>query len=262
MEPVYTPVIGTVLAMFRAMGWDLRFTGTEHVPADGGGVIATNHVGYLDFTFVGAAVRQQQKRLLRFLAKQEIFDNPYAGPLMRGMKHIPVDRGGAARDSLDAAADALRRGELIGMFPEATISRSFVPLPGKTGAARMALDTGTPLVPGAVWGSQRIWTKGRPRDFRRGVTITVDFAPPIDTSPDRDPQDVTEELMTSIHELVDRAQRRYPHEPQGDDDRWWLPAHLGGTAPTPEEAKARAEAEAAARRARRAAREGRQPPSA
>lgn len=255
MEPVYTPIIGTALAMFRSMGWDLRFRGTEHVPASGGGVIATNHVGYLDFTFVGAGVRQQDKRLLRFLAKQEIFDNRWAGPLMRGMKHIPVDRVGAAAQSLRAAEEALQRGELIGMFPEATISRSFVPLPGKTGAARMAMATGTPLVPGAVWGSQRIWTKGRPRDLRRNVVITVDFGPPVDTSPDRDPQDVTADLMAAIAGLVDRAQRDYPERPDGEADAWWLPAHLGGTAPTPEEAREMAQREAAERRARRAARD-------
>lgn len=253
MDPVYRPVIGAVLTMFRAMGWDLRFTGTEHIPTTGGGVVATNHVGYLDFTFVGAGVRTVDKRLLRFLAKQEVFDHRVSGPLMRGMKHIPVDRGGKAVESLHAAEDALRRGELIGMFPESTISRSFVPLPGKTGAARMAIDTGTPLIPGAVWGSQRIWTKGRPRSFTRGVVITVDYGPPIPTE-GRSAEDVTADLMDAIGTMVDKAQRNYPVEPVGDDDRWWVPAHLGGTAPTPQEAAEIAEREAAERRARRDAR--------
>ncbi|MFT5223910.1 MAG: 1-acyl-sn-glycerol-3-phosphate acyltransferase [Glaciecola sp.] len=254
MEPVYTPVIGSVLAGFRAMSWDLRFTGVEHIPATGGGVIATNHVGYLDFTFVGAAARQQNKRLLRFLAKQEIFDHRLGGPLMRGMKHIAVDRAGHAADSLRHAEQALRDGELIGMFPESTINLSFVPLKGKTGAARMALDTGTPLIPGAVWGSQRLWTKDRPRDLRRNVVITVDFGPPIDTSPGRDPGEVTAELMVAIESLVDRAQRNYPTKPEGGE-RWWLPAHLGGTAPTLQEAQEMAAKAAAERRARHEAKQ-------
>ncbi len=255
MEPVYTPVIRAALTLFRSMGWDIRTSGIEHIPATGGGVVATNHVGYLDFTFVGFGVREQDKRLLRFLAKKEVFDHRIAGPLMRGMKHIPVDRGGQAARSVTEAEDALRRGELIGMFPESTISRSFVPLPGKTGAARMALDTGTPLIPGAVWGSQRIMTKGRPRNFQRGIVITVDFGPPIDTSPGRSAEDVTADLMTAIGDLVDKAQRNYPDRPASDEDRWWLPAHLGGTAPTPTEAAELAAREAAARRARREARE-------
>lgn len=251
MEAVYTPVIRTVLAGFRAMSWDLRFTGLEHIPLTGGGVVATNHVGYLDFTFVGAGIRERNKRLLRFLAKKEVFDHKLSGPLMRGMRHIPVDRAGHAVDSLHAAEQALRDGELIGMFPESTISRSFVPLPGKTGAARMAIDTGTPLIPGAVWGSQRIWTKGRQRNLERKIVVTVDFGPPIDTSAGRDPEKVTLELMAAIGALVDKAQREYPQQPEEGAPRWWLPAHLGGTAPTPEQAAKIAADEAEAKRARR-----------
>ncbi len=253
MELVYTPVIGACLTMFRAMSWDVRVTGSEHIPATGPAVVATNHVGYMDFIFVGAAVREQQRRRLRFLAKKEIFDHPVAGPMMRSMRHVPVDRGGAAAESLAEAARLLEEGELVGMFPEATISRSFVPLPGKTGAARMAMDAGAPLVPGAVWGSQRILTKGRPRNLERGVVITIDFGPPVEYDPDEDAADVTDRLMNAIGGLVSRAQERYPQRPAGADDRWWLPAHLGGTAPTPEEALAKAKAEAARRRERRRA---------
>lgn len=254
MEPVYTPVIGTVLAVFRAMGWQLRTSGLDHVPLTGPVVVATNHVSHLDFTFIGAAVRRRGKRRLRFLAKKEIFDHPIAGPMMRSMRHIPVDRGGAASAALDEAKERLVQGELIGMFPESTISTSFVPLPGKSGAARMAMETGAPLVPGAVWGSQRLLTKGK-RDLRRNVVVTVSFGPPVSYEPDEDPQVVTDRLMDAIGDLVDRAQRDYPQAPAGEDDRWWLPAHLGGTAPTPEQARERALEEAEARRLRRTARE-------
>jgi 1-acyl-sn-glycerol-3-phosphate acyltransferase len=250
MEPVYTPVIGTALTLFRAMGWDIRVTGAEHIPTTGPGVVATNHIGYLDFTFAGYGVRQRG-RLLRFLAKKEVFDHPVAGPLMRGMKHIPVDRMGRGGDAYVAAVDALRRGELIGMFPEATISRSFVPMAGKSGAARMAMAAGAPLIPGAVWGSQRLMTKGRKPELRRRVVVTVDFGPPVPYEVGDDPTDVTKRLMTAIEGLVDTAARRYPQAPRGDDDRWWLPAHLGGTAPTVEEGEKMAVAEASQRAARR-----------
>nr|MDP9405615.1 1-acyl-sn-glycerol-3-phosphate acyltransferase [Actinomycetota bacterium] len=231
MEPVYSPVVGAVVAAYKLMGWQVRVTGAEHIPAVGAGVVATNHVGYLDFTFVGYGTRARGRKL-RFLAKQEIFDKPVVGALMRGMRHIPVDRFGSAQDALIHAVDALRSGELIGMFPEATISRSFVPIAGKSGAARMALDAGVPLIPGAVWGSQRLLTKGRPRHLQRNVVVTVDFGSPIPYVVGDDPAEVTKRLMTAIEALVDHAQRDYPQQPSGPADRWWLPAHLGGTAPT------------------------------
>lgn len=255
MEPVYRSVIGLLLGVFKVQDWDVRVTGLEHLPTTGGAVIATNHIGYLDFTFVGYGVLQAPgRRLTRFAAKRETFDHKVSGPLMRAMKHIPVDRGGAAAASIDHAVGLLRAGELVGMFPESTISRSFVPLPGKTGTVRMAQEAGVPIVPGAVWGSQRLFTKGRPRDLgHRHVVITVDFGPPLLPDPDRDPVELTEELMGRIGGLVDVAQRRYPQAPAPDEQPWWVPAHLGGTAPTPEDAQRLAREEADARRARRSA---------
>ncbi|MGH2730569.1 MAG: lysophospholipid acyltransferase family protein [Actinomycetota bacterium] len=229
------------------MNWRVVTTGSHHIPTSGPAVIATNHVGYLDFVFVGYAARER-KRLVRFMAKQEVFGHPIAGPLMRGMRHIPADRYGQTGLAIERSIDAVRAGEIVGMFPEGTISRSFVPAEGKTGAARIAMEAGAPLTPGVVWGSQRILTKGRPKNLERGVTITVDLGAPIDYSRDEDPHDVTDRLMKTISEGVALAERRYPEEPHGLDDRWWLPAHLGGNAPTVEESRRLAEAERAARR--------------
>ena len=250
MEPVYRPVIGFALGLMKVMRWQVRATGAEHLPLTGPAVIATNHVGYLDFVFVGAAARER-KRLVRFLAKAEVFDHKIAGPLMRGMKHIPVDRFGRASQAIDDAVAALTRGEIIGMFPEATISRSFVPAAGKTGAARMAMGAGAPLIPGAIWGSQRILTKGRPKNFERNILIDVALDEPVAYEPNEDPEKVSLRLMERIEELVDRQQRNYPHRPAGPEDAWWVPAHLGGTAPTVEESLALNAREAAERRARR-----------
>lgn len=252
MEPVYAAVNACVLGLHSAMGWRRTVVGAEHVPAVGGAVVATNHIGYLDFTFVGYGVRERG-RLLRFLAKQEIFDAPVAGQLMRGMKHIPVDRYGRAQDSYVAALTALRRGDMIGMFPEGTISKSFVPGRGKTGAARLAMAAGVPLIPGAVWGSQRLLTKGRPRNFQRGVPISISFGPAIAYRPDDSPGAVTDRLMQAVAEQVAHLAATYPDSPPDPDSAWWLPAHLGGTAPTVEEARTEADRASRERRARRRA---------
>ena len=238
-ELVYRPVITFARGFFRAL--DLRFTveGEEHIPHHGGAVITTNHVGYLDFAFIGYGARRRGKRLVRFLAKKEVFDHKISGPLMRGMRHIAVDRSAGA-GSYAEAVHALRRGELVGMFPEATISQSFCLKDFKTGAARMAIDAGVPLVPGIVWGSQRVWTKGRKRKLARNhVPISVLFGTPMHPAPGDDPVAVTAALKAAMDELLDRAQTSYPDKPAGPDDAWWLPAHLGGTAPTLDEAQAR-----------------------
>lgn len=252
MELVYPPVIAFARTAFAAMGWRVEVSGAEHIPASGPAVITTNHIGYLDFAFIGYGARER-KRLVRFMAKQEVFDHPVSGPLMRGMHHLPVDRFGGAVAVIDTAVDALHRNEAIGLFPEGTISRSFVPAAAKTGAARIAMRAEAPLIPSAVWGSQRILTKGRRPNWQRNVPITVMFGAPVDYDANDDPADVTAALMKRITALVDTAAQRYTQDPAGPDDRWWLPAHLGGAAPSVEEAEAMATRERDERRARRRA---------
>lgn len=237
MEPVYTPIVGTAVGLFKAMGWKVTVTGAEHVPRTGPAVLASNHIGYLDFIVVGYGARDAG-RLVRFAAKKEVFDHPVAGPLMRGMKHLPVDRDGDVNAVMEEAHRRLGLGQVVGMFPEGTISRSFMPAEGKTGTARMAIKAGAPLIPTAVWGDHRIMTKAVKKNLQRGVDISVAFGPPIAYQPDEDPREVTKRLMAAITELVVELQDGYRQQPAGPDDRWWLPARLGGTAPTPEEAQA------------------------
>src|SRR5258707_7167975 len=171
-ELVYPPVIAFAKSMFRLLGMKITVDGAEHVPATGGAVIACNHVSYLDFIFCGLGA-QPSRRLVRFMAKDSIFRHRIGGPLMRGMHHIPVDRD-AGMASYKAALVARKAGEVVGVFPEATISQSFTVKGLKSGAARLAGSTGTPLVPMVLWGTQRFWTKGHPRDLtKRGVPITI-----------------------------------------------------------------------------------------
>jgi 1-acyl-sn-glycerol-3-phosphate acyltransferase len=155
---------------------------------------------------------------------------------MRAMHHIPVNRA-AGQASYQAALGALRTGEVVGVFPEATISTSFVPKNFKGGSVRLAAEAGVPLVPMAVWGTQRLWTKGRPRTLtKRHLPVTLLVGEPLWPEPGDDGVEATAELRARITALVDRAQREYPDKPADTEDTWWLPAHLGGTAPTPEAA--------------------------
>ncbi|WP_116049027.1 lysophospholipid acyltransferase family protein [Amycolatopsis palatopharyngis] len=234
-ELVYPPVVLAAKTMFRVLDNKLRVEGIEHIPATGGAVIACNHVSYLDFIFCGLGA-QPAKRLVRFMAKQEIFANRIAGPLMRGMHHIPVDRA-AGKASYDEAVRRLRAGEVVGVFPEATISRSFTVKGLKSGAVRMAAEAGVPVVPMALWGTQRLWTKGRPRTLtKRHVPISILTGEPLYPGSDEDPEVLTKDLRVRMSALLDTVQAEYPEQPAGDEERWWLPAHLGGTAPTPEAA--------------------------
>ncbi|MGZ3142928.1 lysophospholipid acyltransferase family protein [Lentzea chajnantorensis] len=225
---VYPPVIAAAKLMFRVL--DLRITvkGAHHVPREGGAVLASNHVSYLDFIFGGYGALQSG-RLTRFMAKHEIFANKIAGPLMRGMHHIPVDRS-AGQASYQQALSALRGGEVVGIFPEATISQSFTVKDIKSGANRLAHEAGVPLVPVALWGTQRLWTKGRKKDLtQRHVPVTILIGEPFEASPGDSGDELLRERM---QDLLDTAQADYPNEPGA----WWVPRHLGGTAPTPEEA--------------------------
>jgi 1-acyl-sn-glycerol-3-phosphate acyltransferase len=233
---VYPPVIAAAKVMFRVLDLRIRLDGTQHIPLTGGAVLASNHVSYLDFIFCGFAA-QPSKRLVRFMAKQEIFANRVAGPLMRGMHHIPVDRD-FGLSSYRAALTSLKAGEVVGVFPEATISRSFTVKETKSGAARLAAAAEVPLIPVALWGGQRLWTKGRPRTLtRRHVPISIIVGEPMRPGRRDDHQEVGAELRARISALVERAQREYPDSPAGPDDGWWQPAYLGGSAPAPEVAR-------------------------
>src|SRR3982750_1738272 len=116
MELVYPPVIGFAKTMFRVLDLRIEIDGTDHIPTEGGAVLASNHVSYLDFIFCGLAA-QPTKRLVRFMAKKAVFDHRISGPLMRGMRHIPVDRG-AGTGGVPHAGTAVKNGEVVGFFPE------------------------------------------------------------------------------------------------------------------------------------------------
>lgn len=228
-ELVYPPVIGVAKTLWRYLGLKLTVTGQENIPDEGGAIVAINHVGYLDFALAGTAMLSS-KRYVRFMAKKEIFDNKIAGPLMRGMHHISVDRS-AGSSSFVAAMRALRAGEFIGIFPEGTISTSFEIKEIKSGAVRLAMGAGVPIIPMIVWGSQRIWTKGLPRNLkRRKVPISIAIGKPIWFTKEDNVEESEVALRSTMISMLHEVQESYP---DGHTGQWWAPLRLGGTAPAP-----------------------------
>jgi 1-acyl-sn-glycerol-3-phosphate acyltransferase len=242
----YHTIIGLGRTWFKVMDFRWQITGTHHIPHEGGAVLAINHVSYVDFLMAGYGALPSG-RLTRFMAKKEVFDHRITGPIMRNCKHISVDRG-SGQASYDEAVSYLRRGEVVGVFPEATISRSFLIKELKTGAVRMAEDADVPLVPLILWGTQRLLTKDHPRDLSRHKTISVRVGEPIYPR-GASVTEKTAQLRTEMSQMLDDAIKSYPPEEQ-PPGCWWLPESYGGSAPSPEEA-ARLDREELARRAER-----------
>ena len=240
-ELLYPAVISAARASFVALGLKFTITGTPNIPRTGGAVMAINHTGYMDFTFAGLGAHPA-RRLVRFMAKDGIFKHPVAGPLMRGMKHIPVDRD-AGSASYNAAVACLRAGEIVGVFPEATMSPSLELLPFKQGAARMAIDAEVPILPVILWGSQRVLAYHHRKPLRqRKLPITIMIGEPLKLAADEGVAAATRRLRTVMNDMLLTAQETYPDAPRGPADSWWLPTRMGGTAPTPEEGQAMANA--------------------
>ncbi len=256
MEPWYGSVAVAARTLWRYEGLKITIAGAENLPVHGGAVIAINHTGYFDFLFAALpAYRMKPRRWVRFMAKKETFDHRATGPIMRGCHHIPVDRGNGAA-SFEAAVDYLKAGELVGVYPEATISRSFELKEFKSGAARMAIEAQVPIIPHIVWGAQRIWTKDHPKRLgRTKVPISVTIGEPI--PPTLPVEDLRALLQTRMQHLLEQAQDAYPQHPAG---AFWVPQRLGGSAPTPAEALQLDAAEAARKAEERAAGQ-KQPPS-
>ncbi|SEH57425.1 1-acyl-sn-glycerol-3-phosphate acyltransferases [Mycolicibacterium rutilum] len=250
MEPVFYSLEVLVKAAVRVNGIRITYRGLENIPAEGGAVIAINHTSYVDWLPAALAVHYRQRRL-RFMIKEEMQEVKVINFLISRTGTIPVDRRAGA-GAYAVAVQRLQAGELVGVYPEATISRSFELKDFKTGAARMAAEAGVPIVPLIVWGTQRIWTKDHPRRLGRSkIPVTVDVGAPLQAADTM--AETLQRLRTAMTELLHKAQLEYPH-PEG---AFWVPRRLGGSAPTPDEAKQLDEAELAERARRRAEREAR-----
>jgi 1-acyl-sn-glycerol-3-phosphate acyltransferase len=174
-------VLRPVVMALTKREWD----GVEHLPIEGGCVLAVNHVSECDPVPFGHFV-YDNGRLPRFLGKAEVFAVPMVGRILRSAGQIPVYRKSSdAARAFSAAVDAVRHGEAVVVYPEGTISRDpgLWPMVGKTGAARIALTTGRPVIPCAQWGPQDILAPyaRRPRLLPR-KTMRITAGPPVDLS--------------------------------------------------------------------------------
>ncbi len=211
------------LARPELMPWiDLRVEGIDHIPADGGALLAPNHRSYLD-PLVVAYAGARRNRPVRFLAKKEITDAPVIGSLTKALGAIRVDRGSGSTAPMIEAARALRAGEIVAVFPQGTIPRGhafFEPqLRGRYGAARLANDTGMPVIPVGVWGTERAWPRNSRMPYLLNLadppTVTVTIGEPYHPG-STDPEQATAELMDRIVELLPPEARRRC-QPSGAD---------------------------------------------
>jgi 1-acyl-sn-glycerol-3-phosphate acyltransferase len=222
----------------RTLGVETRWSGAEHLPTSGPVLLAATHVGYPDFLFVGRTALAR-RRHLRFLCRHDVWHVPGVRTAMDRMRHVPVDRQAPAAAYLTARR-LLGEGEAVCAFPEAGISHSYTVRPLMRGVAGLARETGVPVVPVALWGSQRIWSVGRPDErgrgprpsLARGRRVDVVLGEPVTAAPGADLTAWTEDLGRRMTSLLEGLQALPHHQPRPGERAPWHPAHLGGAAPT------------------------------
>lgn len=196
-----------LIALLRPLICRLKVEGVEHIPAKGGAVIACNHTTGPDYLLLALA----SPRELHFMAKAEIFNwNPVLTFLLRAAGVFPVRRGQGDQSAVGNAALIARQGNLVAMFPEGTRSRTGQLMRGKTGAARIALAAGVPIIPAAVINAPAIFKR---RGLRRPL-VTVRFGEPVCWPATSDGPDVygaagdyTDEIMQRIAHLLPSSLR-------------------------------------------------------
>lgn len=184
--PLYA-VIKLLVTPFMRLWFGLRTSGVDRIPDEGPVIIAPNHKSFWDAFFVGIAT----PRHVRFMGKTELFEGRL-GPLFVRLGAFPVRRGRADEDALETARVILRQGGVLALFPEGTRIRDPEALgEPRSGAGRLALETGAPLVPAAISGSERLFFGPLPKPRR----VRLSFGEPI-------PVDGLEASRETAHELI------------------------------------------------------------
>lgn len=232
-EPYYRGVEVAGKVALRALALEIVADGVAHVPASGPVVLASNHVSFPDFVFIGRALLG--RRRVRFLCRHDIWDSP-AGRVMTQMQHVPVDREAPAAAYL-MARRLLRSGEPVCVFPEGGISAAYTVRALMPGAVALARETGAPLVPVTLWGGQRLWPQKRAVEealpkpiWARGRRVDVRFGAPRTIAPDADVEAETRALGEELWRGLEELQQLPQHQPRPGEWAPWHPRHLGGDA--------------------------------
>ena len=211
-------IVRAILVPLLRLGWRWRFVDLHKIPASGPVIIAANHISYFD-PFGHVLCVNAAGRVQRVFAKAELFRNPLLRRILLGTRMIPVQRGSGEQGPIDAARTALADGDVIVLYPEATLTKrpDLLPMEGKTGVARLALSTGIPVVPVAIWGSQWVVPPGGRmlRGFRKLVMLKVGDPLRFDhlVGREEDPEarrDVTDRVMKELERLVVDLQGLHP----------------------------------------------------
>ena len=262
----YRVIVRTGLALRGLFRIRVIVTGQEHLPAPEprsephseprtephgssrpvvpgtGAVVAITHFGYLDFAFAELLLWWHARAQMRFLVTQGAADHWFAGPAISAAGHVVVGYESGAH-AYDAAVEKLRAGEYIAILPEAGVSRSFRVRECKTGAVRMAAEAGVPVIPVSVWGAHRLMTRRHgfspARAWRAPVRIHV--GEPVAVDPSLDAAAATEDLRATLQAGIDACIAGFPLKAAPGE--WWMPAELGGGAPSEEERQRLDEAE-------------------
>lgn len=217
MEPVYLIVVA-ILRPLLASFFRWRMFGLRSIPASGPVIVAANHISYFDPLCHGYFIVRARRRP-RFFAKSELWKSPFLRFILKGANQIPVQRGSGEAGPVEKAIENLRRGELVVIYPEATITTNpdLTPMKGKTGVARVAIASGAPVVPIAVWGSQ--WVKPKRRKavqkWRRLIVLKAGEPLRFGDLEGREEdagtlREVTDRIVGELDRLVRELHKIYP----------------------------------------------------
>jgi len=217
--PVYRGLAALVLPAVAGMA-KLDIRGHEHVPAKGAFVLSPNHYSEIDPIIMAVAI-YKAGRIPRFMAKASLFKIPVVGRILAAAGQIPVERAGRAAQGapMEAARQVVRDELGVIIYPEGSLTRDpgLWPMRGKTGAVRMALEAGVPLIPAAHWGTQHLMPRyGKTIHPFPRKRIEILFGPPIDLSDFAGRTDqaamneATDRLMAAIAALLGELRGEMP----------------------------------------------------
>ncbi len=192
-------LLANILRPFVRLLYKIELTGTENLPKSGGYVLAANHVTTLDALAVAYMMYFRLHRAPHFLAKEGLFRTPIVGPVLLACGQIPVFRSGRNNtDPMQSAYDVLNAGHIIGIFPEGTLTRepNQWPMRARTGAIRLSLETGVPIIPVGQWGTEAVMetysSKIRPKPWHK---VRIVIGKPISMEPYKNKKMSTDDLV-------------------------------------------------------------------